>query len=111
MPSVLKIDVEGFEFTVLKGSIDILKNNNLKVLILELNGLGRKFGFSDLEINTLLRSNGFAKYEYLPFQRELKFIEDLRIDKFNYLYCREMDFVKSRIKEGPKIAYLLLPIE
>jgi len=94
-PTLVKIDVEGFESEVLKGAEIILNNENLKAIIIELNGSGKRYNFDDLEIHNNLLKLGFNAYGYYPNLKQL-----FPISKFgdhNTIYLRDIDFVKSRI--------------
>ena len=68
--SLMKIDVEGYESEVLFGMKKALNSKFLKAIIIELNGLGEKYGFSDIEIHELLMKNNFA-CAYNPYDRNL----------------------------------------
>lgn len=58
----IKIDIQGFEMTAMKGMNQILKNNNLKILS-EFWPYGlKKAGSSIIEYYSLLVSNGFKVY-------------------------------------------------
>lgn len=97
-PSLLKIDVEGFEQEVLSGGTATLSNNALKAIIIELNGSGLKYGFKDEDIDSLLLSHGFKVYSYNPFTRDL--IESVFSNTENTLYIRDYDFVSERLKSS-----------
>jgi FkbM family methyltransferase len=47
IPSLLKIDVEGFETEVLRGAEGVLSRDSLNAIIIELNGAGAKYGFDE----------------------------------------------------------------
>lgn len=70
-PSVLKIDVEGFETPVLNGAQATLSNKSLHSVIMELNGSGSRYGFNEDDILEMMSSYGFSTYSYEPFSREL----------------------------------------
>jgi len=103
-PSLLKIDVEGFEFEVIKGGHKTLSKPSLKAIIIELNGSGNRYGFSDDEINALLLSHGFEKYNYNPFERLLTPTKDAT--ETNAIYIRDLDFVKQKLTTSPKVTVL-----
>jgi FkbM family methyltransferase len=100
-PNLIKIDVEGFEFNVLKGATNILENLNLKAIIIELNGSGLKFGISDDQIDELLRSYSFSPFTYDPFNRSI--IELNKYTTHNTIYIRDLTFCKQRVLTGKKV--------
>lgn len=98
-PALLKIDVEGFESRVLIGAENILKSVALKAIIIELSNTV-EYGFNDTYTHHLLTLNGFSPFSYDPFTRKLSAIAELASD--NIIYCRDVNFVVSRIKNaGP----------
>jgi len=51
VPVLLKIDVEGYETEVINGSINTINKNGLKAIIIELNGSGNRYGYSENKIH------------------------------------------------------------
>ena len=97
-PSVIKIDVEGFEWEVLKGAKLTLENDKLQVIIIELNGSGSRYGFVDDEIDNLLKKYGFKPFTYNPFNREL-----ISLDKYtnhNTIYLKNTLEVAKKLEKG-----------
>lgn len=100
-PSFMKIDVEGFETEVLKGMEKALENEHLKIILIEMNGTGKNYGYDDSNIHRRLTLNGFSPYQYQPFERELKLRTSMNSN--NALYIRDIEFVRNRIKKANKI--------
>ena len=71
-PVLLKIDVEGFEMSVLKGAKRLLPQEDLKAIIIELNGSCARYGAKEEDIHQLLLSYGFKPMSYSPFDRKLE---------------------------------------
>lgn len=96
-PQVIKIDVEGFELPLLRGSLGFL--SDVVGVIIELNGSGKAFGHNDLDVHALLVSRGFACYDYLPGTHELKERASYDSEKFNSIYINlsKLDEVHARI--------------
>lgn len=108
LPILLKIDVEGFEFEVLKGASAILENSVLNAIIIELNGSGEKYGTKDQMIDELLKSYGFSSYVYNPFDRLLS---PAKLNEFeNLIYIRNENYVKMRLVTAPTFKILNLEI-
>jgi FkbM family methyltransferase len=95
-PDLMKIDVEGFETEVLKGMTNTLNMPSLKAIIIELNGSGGRYGYSEEDAHDLLLSKGFQPYAYDPFKRSLTVIKTYGKD--NTIYCRDMDFIAHRLQ-------------
>lgn len=68
-PSVIKIDVEGYEQFVINGGEGALNDKNTKVLIVELNDSGSNYGSSEENIYNQICSYGFKSYIYDPFKK------------------------------------------
>ena len=100
-PALIKIDVEGFETEVLNGAEEVLKSRELKALIIELNGSGKRYGYEDSLIHSRLLDYGFKPYEYNPMNRQL--IEMKSYGKENTLYVRDIAYVKDRVKNARRI--------
>jgi len=98
-PTLMKIDVEGFESEVLNGASAILEDDKLKAIIIELNGSGQKFGFDDGDIIRKLRDLGFQSYDYSPYDRKLKVLEKINPTK-NTIFVRDLNFVETRLTEA-----------
>jgi len=103
-PLLMKIDVEGFETEVIRGASETLKNPELKAIIIELNGLGANYGFSDDEIHRELLDYGFKPQHYEPFQRT--FTELDHYGNHNTIYIRDLEWVKDRVAKAPRIEVL-----
>jgi FkbM family methyltransferase len=100
-PSLMKIDVEGFETEVLAGASEVFNNQALKAIIIELNGSGTKYGYSEDAIHQLLIRKQFTSYQYDPFSRALT--RTTTFGTANTIYIRDIDFVMSRIKTAEKV--------
>jgi len=103
-PSVIKLDVEGYEFNVLVGAQTILTNDALKAIIIELNGCGNLFGHTDEKIHQLLLDHGFQPYRYEPFKRVFDKLSSF--NSHNTLYLRDLSWCELRVKNSRKFKVL-----
>ncbi len=102
---LLKLDVEGFEFQVLKGGAKTLANHQLKAIIIELNGSGGRYGIADDSIHQLLSDAGFLPFRYDAFSRGLTNLSTYNRNS-NTIYVRDVEFVKGRVLNQRKIMVL-----
>jgi FkbM family methyltransferase len=100
-PTMIKIDVEGFEWPVLNGASSILASPSLKALIIELNGCGQQYGYDENKIHELLLSHGFAPYSYKPFSRQLN-AEPGYYGHNNTIYIKDVEWASNRVKAARK---------
>lgn len=102
-PSLIKIDVEGYETLVIKGAQETLKSKMLHAVIMELNGSGCRYGFDESKILELMFGFGFRAYSYNPLSRTLTDLEGKNLNSANTLFIRDKSFVQERLKVAPKV--------
>lgn len=95
-PSLIKLDVEGFEGEVLMGATQTLGRSELKAIITE--------DHSPV-VTEVLRASGFVESDYDPFTRRLGFGPQKR-QSHNGLFVRDCDFVQRRLTEAKPIRVL-----
>ena len=103
-PSLLKIDVEGFETEVLRGASRTLNQQCLKAIIIELNGSGGRYKFDEREIHRALLNLNFHAFSYDPAARILNPRDTYGIH--NTIYVRDVNRVKERLVNAPKVKIL-----
>jgi FkbM family methyltransferase len=96
-PVVIKIDVEGHELRALQGSGRTLANPKLLAVVMETNGSGARYGWSDDELLTLMGGHGFAPYNYDPFTRELM---PVKPGSANTIFVRDQEKLMRRVKQA-----------
>lgn len=101
-PTMLKIDVEGFEANVIAGASGLLAQQSLQAVLIELNGLGARYGFADADIHARLLEAGFRPTSYEPFARHLNALERPRTTG-NTLYVRSSAVLEQRLREAPPV--------
>jgi len=99
-PTLIKIDVEGFETPVLQGAEHSLSNPSLKVVIMELNGSGSRYKYDENNILKLMKSKGFDTYSYDPFARLLCYLNGKNSESGNTIFIRDLEFVENRVKSS-----------
>lgn len=98
----LKIDVEGFEFNVLKGAARLLKSGNVEAIIIELNGSGEEYGHSNNDIHQVLIASGLEPVSYDPFTRALTRLSGYNSQGGNTIYVRDYAAMASLCLAAPK---------
>lgn len=105
-PSLMKIDVEGFETAVVRGAQETLQKPSLHSLIMEF-GAGEAYGYDEQELIRYLQSLGFRSYHYDPMQRQLidlhGKLDDIDDTNGNTLFVRDIDAVKQLLRDNPPI--------
>jgi FkbM family methyltransferase len=102
-PSLMKIDVEGYETLVLDGAAETLAKSSLHSVIIELNGSGRRYGFDEQRIIDRLRGHGFKTYTYDPLARALLPLEGKNLESGNTLFIRDEALVRERLASAPPV--------
>ena len=98
-PVLIKLDTEGFEYNILKGAAETLKQKSLLAIICELDSK------TDNNVNDLLSKYGFEKFSYDPFSRELIPFNDKEKSN-NIIFVKEINIVKKILKTAPKFKIL-----
>ena len=99
-PSLVKIDVEGFETEVIGGMNNVLLSDSLKAIIIELNGSGGRYGYDESLIHQTLLKHSFKPFHYDPFERKLTELNSY--GSTNTLYLRDLNFIYNRLNKAPK---------
>lgn len=96
-----KIDVEGFEFNVIEGGKNILSSPNTSALIIELNGSGAEFGYSNQDIHNKIISFNFIPVAYEPISRSLSLLNSYNKNGGNTIYVKNIDLMIERCRMAP----------
>ena len=100
--SVVKIDVEGYEWFVLQGGEQFFARSTVGVVIIELNGSGAEFGVQDSAIHDCLARLGFFPVSYDPFSRAVTLLEEHNTSG-NTIYVKDFDQVQSKVRRGERV--------
>jgi hypothetical protein len=91
---VLKVDVEGFEVEVLDGARSLLADPRLLAVVIEINGSGTSYGWTDQDILDRLTAAGLEEVSYDPLRRTLR---SERTAEQTRIFVRDIDdLVKGR---------------
>jgi FkbM family methyltransferase len=97
-PIMIKIDVEGFETEVIRGGLETFISPSLLAVLIELNGSGSRYGFSEDDIRVGFAHRGFSPYWYDPFSRRLNSANSNEVNEYgNILYIKDFDTAQNRL--------------
>ena len=94
-PTLLKVDVEGFETEVFAGAANTIRDPKLKAIIVEHNNLGARYGFDEEPLHREIRQCGFIGCNYKPFKRRL--FEVGEGARENIIYVRDLAAANERL--------------
>lgn len=98
-PSMLVLDVEGFEPAVVKGASRLLSDPQLNVVIIETLGLAADYGLDDKAMHQTMLRHGFRTCRYDPFERRVDATDGM--DPVNTVYARDLPDVEARVRAAP----------
>jgi FkbM family methyltransferase len=98
-PTLLKIDVEGFESKVIAGAGRTLSHSSLQAIIIERYGNADRYGENEAELHKRIRASSFAPCAYSPLDRKLRRLSPE--DMGNIIYVRDYAAAQKRLQEAP----------
>jgi FkbM family methyltransferase len=99
-PTLIKIDVEGYETLVVRGAAATLAAPSLLAVIMELNGNGTRYGFDDEKLIGTMAALNFVPCTYEPFSRHLSSITAGHRNTGNIIFVRKDAAVERRLKSA-----------
>lgn len=99
-PSIVKIDVEGYEKFVLEGGTNFFSSPHVVALIVELNGSGVAFGVDDANLHKMITSFGFQPISYDPFNRKIALLDTYE-NGGNTIYVKNVGDAQRRVSDSP----------
>jgi FkbM family methyltransferase len=100
-PTLIKLDVEGWEGEVLAGASSTLSCASLLGWIVEMNSSDAAFSPNELAVHECLLRNGFAPHAYDPFTRTLILLPSKNLESPNTIYLRSAEQVRSLVASAP----------
>ena len=97
-PTIVKIDVEGYEKFVFDGGNNFFSNPNVIALIVELSG-NAFFGIKHLDIEEKISSFGFLPISYDPFTQKVNTLDAYNVGG-NSIYVKNIDDAVKRCLES-----------
>lgn len=106
-PLLLKMDVEGYETAVVDGAERLLSAHKPLALIVELAGVGPRYGFDEEKLHRRLVGFGYTACSYTALRRRLDpFDPALRYaGSTNVLFVRDLDEAKRRVQDAPPVEF------
>ena len=102
-PTMIKIDVEGFETRVIDGAQETLRSPALVAVLMELNGSGNRYGFNEEVLHEHMLSLGFLAAAYDPVARSLSRRQLNGKREGNILYIRGWSEIQDRLTTAPLV--------
>lgn len=106
LPTLIKIDVEGYETDVIAGGERTLAAPELQVVIMELNGSGDRYGYDEAPLHARMVEYGFRPYVYDGLSRRLTALGGINPGHGNTLYVRDPELTAERVRTAPTFTVL-----
>jgi FkbM family methyltransferase len=100
-PTLIKIDVEGWESEVLAGATLALRSSSLLGLIVEMNSSDPTFSARELAVHECLLDNRFKPHNYCPLTRSMTLLPSKNLTSNNTIYLRDVDQVSALVASAP----------
>jgi len=104
-PTIIKIDVEGWEASVMAGAHSILSRKEPLALLMEF-GLGKRYGFDEKKLYQKILDYGFQRASYAPFERSLALSNETNLTGGNILFIKGIEYFQEKVKSAPQFKTL-----
>ncbi len=94
---LVKIDTEGFEVNVLAGAHDLLEARPGPVWLVELAGLGNRYGQDDLAVRKIFGERGYKAFRYRADENRLVNSDENNAESGNVIFLRDPEAVSSHL--------------
>jgi FkbM family methyltransferase len=95
--ALIKVDTEGFETEVLLGATRLLDRLAAQVWLVEVNGLGARYGSGDETLWRIFAERGYRPYRYSALENVLLEANRPGVDEWNLLFIRSVGAVRDRL--------------
>jgi len=101
-PTLIKIDVEGYETEVIRGARQTLAERGPMALIVEINDASHHYGSSEAELIELMEDlGGYQPYDYDPVERRLVPLGGISQRANNTIFTSDPAAVSDRVQSAP----------
>ncbi len=102
-PTLIKIDVEGYETEVIRGARQILAARGPLALIVEINDASHRYGSSEAELLELMEElGGYRPHDYDPVERRLLPLSGVSLTSNNTIFVSDPGAVSTRVRSAPR---------
>jgi len=96
---LVKVDTEGFEASVLSGAHSLLDSQPGPVWLVEVAGLGARYGTDDSDIHQMFVDRGYGAFRYSAAANKLVDYDGPDPDRGNVIFARDPQAVSARLEE------------